>query len=115
MIFRNSLLSHLDREERVEADDGYLGEAPEFVKCPASFTNPEETLFMQQQVQNRLESVNKRFKNWGALKQVYRYQFDRYGEVFVQLLLSPSLQSKEVSHSLNVDTVIHLTKQEGRF
>ena len=59
MIFRNSLLSHLDREERVEADDGYLGEAPEFVKCPASFTNPEETLFMQQRVRNRQDIQNK--------------------------------------------------------
>ena len=27
-IFRNSLLSHLDQGERVEADDGYVGEHP---------------------------------------------------------------------------------------
>ena len=44
-IFRNSLKSHIEYGERVEADDGYLGEAPEFIKCPASFTNPKETLF----------------------------------------------------------------------
>ena len=59
-IFRNSLISHLKNGERVEADDGYVGEAPEFVKCPASFTNPKETLYMQQRVRNRQETVNKR-------------------------------------------------------
>ena len=94
MIFRNSLISHLDVEERVEADDGYLGEAPEFVKCPASFTNPKEPLLMQQRVQNRQETVNKQFKNWGALKQVYRHQFDRHGEVFCAIVVVTQLTIK---------------------
>ena len=36
-IFQYSLLSHLGENERVEADDGYyIGEAPQYVKCPAS-------------------------------------------------------------------------------
>ena len=30
-IFRRGLLHHLDEEERVEADDGYEGEAPLYV------------------------------------------------------------------------------------
>jgi hypothetical protein len=33
-IFRNSLLSHLAANERVEADDGYVGEHPRYIKCP---------------------------------------------------------------------------------
>ena len=49
---------------------------------------------MQQQVQNRLESVNKRFKNWGALKQVYRHQFDRHGEVFRAIVVVTQLTIK---------------------
>ena len=36
---RNSLKSHLEYGERVEVDDVYLGEAPEFTKRPVSFTN----------------------------------------------------------------------------
>jgi hypothetical protein len=52
-MFRSSLISHLDPGERVEADDGYIGEAPEFVKCPNSFTNPWETKKMQQIVRSR--------------------------------------------------------------
>ena len=75
-IFRNSLKSNLEDGEIVEADDGYVGEAPEFVKCPASFTNPKETLFIQQRVLNRQEAVNKRMKNWRILKQVYHHKFN---------------------------------------
>ena len=63
-IFRDSLLSHLAPAERIEADDGYIGEHPRYVKCPRGFANPAETLFMQQRVRNRQEAVNKRFKQW---------------------------------------------------
>ena len=38
-IFRDSLITFLEDGERVEADDGYIGEAPDKVKCPASFVN----------------------------------------------------------------------------
>ncbi|CAB9503514.1 expressed unknown protein [Seminavis robusta] len=42
-IFRRALISHLEDGERVEADDAYVGEHPEFIKCPKGFANPEET------------------------------------------------------------------------
>jgi len=58
-IFRNALLSELGPIERVEADDGYSGEAPRHVKCRRSFANPAETGLMQQRVSNRQETVNK--------------------------------------------------------
>jgi hypothetical protein len=83
-IFRNSLLSNLSANERVEADDGYIGEAPQHVKCPKCITNPPETEFMQQNIRNRQETVNKRFKNWGILKQVFRQKqkIPDHGDVF---------------------------------
>lgn len=81
-IFRDSLKSFLAPNERVEADDGYIGEAPENVKCPKSFTNPAETEYMQQRVRNRQETVNNRFKNWGILRQLYRHNITRHGDVF---------------------------------
>jgi hypothetical protein len=46
-IFRDSLMSNLDPGERVEADDGYVGEAPRHVKCPMSFANPLKNRRMQ--------------------------------------------------------------------
>ena len=81
-IFHNSLISHLEVGEQVESDDGYIGEAPGCIKCLKSFSNPEETLFMQQRVRNRQETVNKRMKNWGVLKQVYRHRFTGHGDLF---------------------------------
>ena len=41
-IFRSSLMTFLEPFERVEADDGYLGEAPLKVRCPKCITVPEE-------------------------------------------------------------------------
>ena len=51
-IFRTSLASHLDEFERVEADDGYIGEAPLRVKCPACVTIPEEQKKTMKRVQS---------------------------------------------------------------
>ena len=81
-IFRNSLISFLGPNERVEADDGYVGEAPQKVKCPCSFTNPEETLDMQKRVRARHETVNKRFKQWGSLLNRFRHDIGKHGDVF---------------------------------
>lgn len=81
-IFRSALISELQDSERVEADDGYLGEAPTHIKCPKSFCNPKETEFMQQRVRNRHETVNKRFKQFGILKQAYRHNISNHGDVF---------------------------------
>ena len=47
-FFRDSLLSHLDDNERVETDHGFIGEAPDHSKGPNSLFNPAETRFMQQ-------------------------------------------------------------------
>jgi hypothetical protein len=83
-IFRDSLKWHLLPGERVEADDGYLGEHPQYVKCPAGFANPVITEYMQQRVRNRQESVNRRFKNFGILKQVFRHdeKLSEHGDIF---------------------------------
>jgi hypothetical protein len=82
MIFRDSLMSHLEEGERVEADDGYIGEAPKYIKCPKYFSSKEENVEMQQRVRSRQETVNNRFKMWGALKEKFRHDLDRHGDVF---------------------------------
>jgi hypothetical protein len=88
-IFRDALLSMLTPNERVEADDGYVGEAPQYVKCPKSFTNPEETEAMQQRVRNWQETVNKRFKQWGVLRQIFRHKDDigSHGDCFAAIVV----------------------------
>ena len=57
-IFRNGVSHHLDPFERVDADDGYVGEAPQQVKCPKCAANRTENLRMQSRVRSRHETLN---------------------------------------------------------
>lgn len=104
-IFRDSLISHLEQGERVEADDGYIGEAPVHVKCPKSFTNPEECMTMQQRVRSRQETVNKRFKHWGCLSMRFRHPINKHGDVFraVAVLTELSIQNGEPLFAVDYD------------
>ena len=68
--------------EKVKADDGYIGEAPQFVKCPKSNANLEGTERMQLIVRRQQETVNKRFKHFGCLNQVFCNNIERHGEYF---------------------------------
>ena len=82
LIFCDSILTKLTENERIEADDGYVGEAPRYIKCPKSFGNPEETLAMQARLRSRQETVNNRFKNWGVMRQTYRHSIPTHGDAF---------------------------------
>jgi hypothetical protein len=59
MIFADSLKSHLELGERCKMDAGYLGGAPEFVKCPGGVWGESLKHAMQQRVRSRQETVNK--------------------------------------------------------
>ena len=75
-------MSHLTEGERVEADDGYVGEAPMYVKCPKSFVNPKETEYMQERVRSRQESLNNRLKFWGVSNTIFRHRIEHHGSCF---------------------------------
>jgi len=73
----------LEEGEQVEADDGYVGEAPRHVKCPKSIGGHDPTTeSMQALVWRRHETVNKRFKQWAIHKDVYRGNITKHGLVF---------------------------------
>jgi hypothetical protein len=72
MIFRHALKDHLGPGERVDTDDGYIGEAPEKVKCPKCVSNLSQNRQHQKQACIHQETANKRFKQWGCLKQALR-------------------------------------------
>ena len=93
-IFRFSLKHHLDEGERVEADDGYLGEAPGKVKCPRSFVNPPENEEMQRLCRSRHETVNGRMKAWKILAEPYRHDISTHGEVFRAIAVITQLAIK---------------------
>ena len=69
-IFRDSLIIFLGPGERVETNDGYIGEAPHNIKCPMSLTNPREMMKIQGRLRSRHKTINRRFKDWRILKQV---------------------------------------------
>lgn len=84
-IFRQSgIMSMLEEGERVEADDGYRGESPQYVKCPQSMgaTAIDEYERQQSIARRRHETVNKRFKQFGALKQIWRHNVANHGKAF---------------------------------
>jgi hypothetical protein len=81
-IFHRGLAHWLDEHERVEADNGYIGEALQKVKCPGCALNPTENQAMQNPVQSRHESLNRRLKNWAILMSLYRHDLMGHGNVF---------------------------------
>ena len=54
-IFCNNLIHELDKNERVEADNGYIGESPRYVKSPQGITanKKEKNVIMQSIVRRR--------------------------------------------------------------
>ncbi len=90
-IFCTSLATFLEPFERVEADDGYFGEAPLRVKFPASVTIEKERLKMMNSMQSRQETINKRFKLWGILQQVYRNNLIHRRDVFAAICVVTQL------------------------
>lgn len=82
-IFRDGLLQHLEEGERVEADDGYRGEAPTHCMVPSNpFTNRPERKKLQTRVRLRHETVNERFKNWGCLSNRFRHGIEKHSACF---------------------------------
>ena len=59
-----------------------LVEAPLHVKCPKSFADSIDNSTMQSRVRSRHETVNKRFEQWGCLKQVFCHEIFKHAHVF---------------------------------
>ncbi len=96
-IFHSGLVHWLDEFERVEADDGYIGEVPQKVKCPGCASNLTENQEMQNQVWSRHESLNGRLKNWEILKPMYRHNLMEHGNVFwaITVIMQISINAGE--------------------
>lgn len=106
-IFRKSgIMDMLQEGERVEADDGYSGEAPRFVRCPCvAPTAIEEFEQAEAVARRRHETINKRFKQFGALKQVWRHQIINHGKAFrvAAVVTQLSIQNGEPLFSVDYE------------
>jgi hypothetical protein len=81
-IFRAGLIHQLGKNERVEANDGYIGKDPCTVKVPGGFSRTDVNSVVTQEVRARQETVNKQFKQWGCLKQVFRHDVEKHAACF---------------------------------
>jgi len=75
------LAGMLEKGERVEADMGYRGSAPQHVICPGLYMNPDMKA-ISARVRSRQETVNKRFKQWNILVAAYRHDILDHQMVF---------------------------------
>ncbi len=65
----------------MEVDSGYIGEAPQKVKCPGCAPNPTKNQAMQTRVQSRHKSLNRQLKNWEILTSLYCHDLMEHGNV----------------------------------
>jgi len=91
-IFRQELIHLLDDDERVEADDGYLGECPNKCKCPGGPDHLKNRERLNAIQRNRHETVNERFKNFGCMKNKFRHDIEKHGQCFNCVVLLTQLE-----------------------
>ena len=81
-IFRRGLRDMLEPGERVEADDGYMGDNPLYVKCPGSYARRIDQERMRGRLRMRHETVNERIKNFGCLTDRFRHCMEKHASCF---------------------------------
>ena len=69
----------LSNGERVEADDGYMGECPAYCKCPGSNTSLKRQEKMRGRVRMRHEAINERLKNFNSMETRFRHGVGMHG------------------------------------
>ncbi|GKZ00550.1 hypothetical protein MPSEU_001007400 [Mayamaea pseudoterrestris] len=102
-IFRQALKGMLGQGERVEADDGYAGECPRFVVAPIRFAESAARVALTKRVRARHETVNKRFKQWGCLKQVFRHAPSKQSSMFRSVAVVTQLAIENGEPLFNVN------------
>jgi hypothetical protein len=95
-IFRHDLKHFLGVGERVEADDGYVGEDPLTTKVPSSGVHfhGEAMLKMRQRVRSRHETVNKRIKQFTIVRETFRHDLTLHGDCFYACAVLTQLMIK---------------------
>jgi hypothetical protein len=81
-IFKLCLKYALDENERVEADDGYRGEDPEYVKAASGMVHEPEQAEMRSYVRRRHETVNKRLKQFACLSTEFHHDMAYHADCF---------------------------------
>ena len=81
-IFRHKLKQELPANERVECDNGYGGEYAKIDLPNECCGDGDLQEKIKTCVRSRHENLNRRFKTFGCLKQVFRHSPDKHCTVF---------------------------------
>ena len=105
-VFRYALKHQLGPSERVEADDGYIGEDPIKTKVPKSIVHDQKPLFLKMRtfVRRRHETVNKRMKQFKVLSTVFRHNIELHGDCFRAVAVLTQL---EIDHGARLFDVTY--------
>jgi hypothetical protein len=88
-IFVERLRGMLEDGEMIEADAGYKGHAG-FIRSKADYLTEEERM-EKSELRARHETVNRRFKSWGILKQQFRNDKKKHEFVFYAIAVLTQL------------------------
>jgi hypothetical protein len=110
-IFRDSLknvLAGIVPREKVEADNGYRGE-PQYAKTPNDLGLTARAKEQKKKVRARHETVNKRFKQWSCLRERFRHDIIKHGDVFraVAVVTQLALENSEPLFEVEYDDRQH--------
>ena len=83
-VFRFALKQMLGDCERVEADDGYVGDDPVNVRVPGSVVHNHDgkQKYVRARVRRRHETVNKRIKQFKCMDTVFRHDLSFHAACF---------------------------------
>jgi hypothetical protein len=81
-MFRDELMKLLEPNERVEADEGYMGEFATHVKPGSDYAATLDFKIMQERVRLRHETVNKRLKQFGSLRKRFDHSIFQHSCCF---------------------------------
>ena len=83
-IFRSDLKLHLEENERVETNDGYIGEDPCFTKCPGGIRFMEDKHFHKKRskVRNCGETANHHLKTFNIICDTFRHDIEQHSMCF---------------------------------
>ena len=108
-VFRLNLKLQLGANERVEADDGYIGEDPRTAKCPGGVRYMEDQHWRAKRsnVRSRGETANHRLKMFAAIDGTFRHNILKHSVCFracaVLAQLSFEVGSKALYQIKNYD------------
>lgn len=100
-IFRARLLHKLENGEMVEADRGYRGE-PTKIRLPVDYVT-ESQKKKKSKARARHETVNRRFKQFGALGTRFRHDVSLHKTVFESVVVLTQLEIANGSPLFHVD------------